>query len=156
MNGNNQERTSLKEKILLDKKHKRINNIKIILAILLSNLFVYILMSSENKQATIKTSDIIPFGYQRVVIKGNSLVPKDKTLMDISIVDQNKKIIISKAKLIKVIDSAIDQSQFEIEINNDDSLKLAKESELTIIPQISTPPMRNKIKQTGEQHEILF
>jgi len=157
VNGNNQETTSLKEKILLDKKYKKLNNLKFIFAILLSNLFIYILMSSPGPQSEKKLTDIIRAGYQRVVIKGNSLIPKDQTALDISIINQNKKIIISQAKLIKVIDSTIDQSQFEIEINNDDSLKLAKENDLTIIPQLKSIPIENTSKRLGgNQHEIIF
>lgn len=156
MNGNNQEATSLKEKIILEKKHKKMNLIKMMLALFLSNIFTFILMKPDVKVESKNTPVMISKNHQRIVIKANSLVPKNNLPLEISILDKHKKIVIEKAILIKTIESSIDQSQFEIEIKTDDSLKIAENEDFILIPQINILPEKPKTNLHGDQYEIFF
>ncbi len=156
VSGNNQEATSLKEKIIIEKKHKKMNLMKMILAIILSNAFIFLLMMPEEKIEKKNTIESISKDHHRIVIKANSLVPSTNVPTEISILDKHKKIIIEKAKLIKRLESSIEQSQFEIEIKADDSLKLAEQDDFILIPQISILPFKTKTNVHGDQNEIFF
>lgn len=156
MNGNNKDATSLKEKIILEKKHKKMNLIKMMLALFLSNFFTYILMRPDEKVESKNTNVMISKNHQRIVIKANSLVPKNNLPLEISILDKHKKIVIEKAILIKTIESSMDQSQFEIEIKTDDSLKIAENEDFILIPQINILPEKSKTNLHGDQYEIFF
>ena len=90
MSGNNAEQTTLKEKILTDKKNKKINQAKMILALILSNFFIYILVSPSNKVVESKLENKVPSGYSRIVIKAESLVTSEQNAKTISILNKEK------------------------------------------------------------------
>lgn len=156
VSGNNAEQTTLKEKILTDKKNKKINQAKMILALILSNFFIYILVSPSNKVVESKLENKVPSGYSRIVIKAESLVTSEQNAKTISILNKEKQVVIAHAILIKPIESSIEQKRFEIEIKNEEALTLAKYDEFILIPKIEITTNKLQKKFKGDQHEIIF
>lgn len=156
MNGiNNKENLTLKlkDKIDINKQLKNSQNIKFILALILSNVSIFLLsFNNEKPTALEEKAHLAPQGYSTISVEAESFLSSNNP-QAISIITKNHQIISTEAKLI-----AFKNHKYQIDIKNEDLIKIPRneDEKLIITPQIINKLTNKTIIQKRDQYEITF
>jgi hypothetical protein len=150
---------SLKDKILIERKISKVKNIRFIIAILTSNLLVYLFSSQPPSEINSpNTFDKIEANQVRIKIPAKSLIDNSANgIQSISILSNKNNFKIEKAKLIKQI-SNDEGEEYIVEVSSIEGQRLTAHinDELIIAPSMAEIRVVQKKIIQGNQNEIVF
>ncbi|MBC7429830.1 MAG: hypothetical protein H7336_14545 [Bacteriovorax sp.] len=152
--------STLKEEIKKsgDRKHKE--KFKFIAAIIMTNIMVALLCfpMRETRIAPASSQKTIHTDYQMMVVPLNALITENN-LTDletpVSLISKDKKMVVEKAWLHESVKSENGITQFKIEINNREVVKVSEyvDTGMVAVPYVETKKLKVALKK-GSKYEV--
>jgi hypothetical protein len=152
--------STLKDEIKKSKESKHKEKFKFLTALLITNVMVALLclpmgQTKVNTQAPLKT---IHSNHQMLVMPLTALVAESNLEVaetPVSLISKDKKRIVEKAFLHQALRLENGMTQFKIEINNQDVVKVSEYAELGMVavPYVETPKAKVILKR-GSKYEV--
>lgn len=151
---------TLKEEIAKSFEKKSKEKIKFIFSLIISNLFVFILCSTfmsptnsqEKKSEVVASAEVTSPDHEFIILDvAQTLIAKNNINKNqlVTILNENKSILVSKAKMIMAIESKdSEKNEFKFEINRSDINHLRENlTEKVIVVPFITPSPKEVKKQ---------